>query len=118
MQVRQWAAPLLSALLLLAVVITVHNDVKYRTLHPDAATAELLSAPATGMVKTAAMASSAKHAQVRLKCSTPVATIWRCVRCRFFHGSSVALLLSHIRGQKLLDVGQQLMTRVSVIRRN
>ena len=43
-----------SALLLLAVVITVHNDVKYRTLHPNTATAELLGvAPAAAAPKTA-----------------------------------------------------------------
>ena len=60
-----------SALLLLAVVITVHNDVKYRTLHPNTATAELLGvAPAAAAPKTATTAAATSvGSKVALKAS-------------------------------------------------
>jgi len=64
---RSAAVPLTLSLLLLAVVLTLHNDVKYRTLH-FSAHAELLSgvSPAS-IVKTAAMAEKTSHAQTSLK---------------------------------------------------
>lgn len=68
---RQGAAVVVSALLLLAVVITVHNDVKYRTLHPNTATAELLGvAPAAAAPKTATTAAATSvGSKVALKAS-------------------------------------------------
>jgi len=61
---RSAAVPLTLSLLLLAVVLTLHNDVKYRTLH-FSAHAELLGgvSPAS-IVKTAAMEEKTSHAQV------------------------------------------------------
>lgn len=61
---RKVAVPFVSSLLLLAVVITVHNDVKYRSLHPNAATAELLGVPAAAGT---AMVAKTSHAQAALK---------------------------------------------------
>ena len=101
-----------SALLLLAVVITVHNDVKYRTLHPNTATAELLGvAPAAAAPKTANTSGFFRHFpgknvddQLWLLVSGTFKNM-SCVPGSFLFSVSLALFKSAVRSSSSLHGG-------------
>jgi hypothetical protein len=78
---RRLVLPACSALLLVVVALTVHDDVAHRSLRPDAATAELLGSPPA---PTAAAPKTAAHdAQVRrrVRLSLRHRGVVRCCSC-------------------------------------